>query len=303
MLVAFNIILDDIVFPNGHTAMGVLGGGGPQTAFGMRLFHDDVGLVGEVGTDLPEAARLWLSESGIDTAGVRQNTDRPSPRAWQVTENDGRRTQVWRVKPSRFLDIESIPSHYLSAKGFHFGIHPEAPPLAFSQALKGAGRIVSVEAFRGADRPPTPEALFTMLSMADIFSANLSEAQSLVGQGSARAVMRRLVEAAESRAMLMVLRLGEEGSLVAEGQTGQMVKVSAVPVNTVDAVGAGNAYCGGFLAAWIERHNIGWAGVCGAVAASYAVGQVGLPSLTDALRREAREKADALMATIDYTSL
>jgi sugar/nucleoside kinase (ribokinase family) len=303
MLVAFNILLDDIVFPNGHTAMGVLGGGGPQTAFGMHLFHNDVGLVGEVGADLPEAARTWLDASGIDTTGVRHHTDRPSPRAWQVTETDGRRTQVWRVKPSRFLEFESIPTDYLSAKGFHFGIHPEMPPLAFAQALKRAGGIVSVEAFRGADQPPTPEALFAMLSMADIFSANLSEAHSLVGPGSARAVMRRLVEAAESRAMLMVLRLGEEGSLVAEGQTGQVVKVGAVPVEAIDAVGAGNAYCGGFLAGWIEQRNIGWAGACGAVAAGYAVGQVGLPPLTAALQSEAREKADALMATIDYTSL
>lgn len=115
--------------------------------------------------------------------------------------------------------------------------------------------------------------------------------------------MRRLVEAAESRAMLVVLRLGEEGSLVAEGQTGQVVKVGAVPVQAVDAVGAGNAYCGGFLAGWVERRDIGWAGVCGAVAASYAVGQVGLPPLTESLRHEAREKASALMATIEYTSL
>jgi cytidine kinase len=37
MLITFSIIIDDIVFPDGSTRMGVLGGGGPQTAFGMRL--------------------------------------------------------------------------------------------------------------------------------------------------------------------------------------------------------------------------------------------------------------------------
>ena len=36
-LVAFGVILDDLVFPDGRTSLGVLGGGGPQTAFGMRL--------------------------------------------------------------------------------------------------------------------------------------------------------------------------------------------------------------------------------------------------------------------------
>ena len=63
-LVAFGIILDDIVFPDGHTAMGTLGGGGPQTAFGMRLpalagwiEQCQVGLVAGVGHDLSQSAR------------------------------------------------------------------------------------------------------------------------------------------------------------------------------------------------------------------------------------------------------
>ena len=39
----FNIILDDIVFPDGQTRMGLLGGGGPQAAFGMRLWAESGG--------------------------------------------------------------------------------------------------------------------------------------------------------------------------------------------------------------------------------------------------------------------
>jgi hypothetical protein len=35
--VCFTLIVDDIVFPDGATAMGVLGGGGPLTCFGLRL--------------------------------------------------------------------------------------------------------------------------------------------------------------------------------------------------------------------------------------------------------------------------
>jgi hypothetical protein len=39
---AFGLIIDDIVFPDGQTAMGILGGGGPHTAFGMKLWADQV---------------------------------------------------------------------------------------------------------------------------------------------------------------------------------------------------------------------------------------------------------------------
>ena len=66
-LIAFGVILDDLVFPDGHTLMGVLGGGGPQTAFGMRLpalagWTDQVrvGLVAGVGHDLPNANRRYI---------------------------------------------------------------------------------------------------------------------------------------------------------------------------------------------------------------------------------------------------
>src|SRR5512136_230160 len=102
-LVAFGIVIDDLVFPDGRTVMGVLGGGGPQTAFGMRLpalvgwtATTTTGLVAGVGRDLPGEARAWLESAGIDLAGV-QATDLPTPCAWQLMEADGRRTQVWRV--------------------------------------------------------------------------------------------------------------------------------------------------------------------------------------------------------------
>src|SRR5512145_1811864 len=99
-LVAFSLIIDDIVFPDGQTAMGVLGGGGPQTAFGMKLWADQVGLVSGVGHDLPASALEWLKSSGIDIAGLRLSDHWPTPRAWQLLEADGRRTQVWRVPGS-----------------------------------------------------------------------------------------------------------------------------------------------------------------------------------------------------------
>ena len=65
----FSVIIDDIVFYDGRTLMGVLGGGGPQTAFGMQLWTQGrVGLCGGVGVDFPAAAQAWLDATGIDTA-------------------------------------------------------------------------------------------------------------------------------------------------------------------------------------------------------------------------------------------
>lgn len=298
MLVAFTVLLDDIVFPDGRTVMGVLGGGGPQAAFGMRLYAQDVGLVGRVGADFPQSGWEWLEQSGIDVSGLIRD-EAASPRAWQVTESDGRRTQVWRVKPSA---PAPLPEAYAGASGYHLGRHPESPDLESLAAIRRHG-LLSLELFRPAGQPLPAAALRDLISAADIFSVNLEEAQSLVGPGSPAGLTRRLVEAAESRAQLIVLRLGARGSLAVQGQTGQAARVPAIHGNVVDVVGAGNAYCGAFLAAWAETHDLVWAACCGAAAGGLAVAQVGLPVISEALRLEARRSAERLRAEVDLLPL
>ena len=95
-------MIDDIVWPDGRTMMGVLGGGGPHAAAGMSLAlsHvyrtkqvEAVGLVSLIGDGFPDDALTILSER-FDLQGcVRKPL--PHPRAWQLFEHDGRRTEVF----------------------------------------------------------------------------------------------------------------------------------------------------------------------------------------------------------------
>ena len=97
---------------------------------------------------------------------------------------------------------------------------------------------------------------------------------------------------------MVALRLGADGSLVYATATGAALHIPAVPVSVVQPVGAGNAYCGGFLTGWVETGNLTEAGLRGAVAASFLLEQVGLPALTPALRQTARERHAALRARV-----
>jgi cytidine kinase len=292
MLITFSIIIDDIVFPDGSTRMGVLGGGGPQTAFGMRLWSDEVGIVAGVGDDFPEDALVWFEESGIDLQGLRRVAGMPTPRAWQVLEEDGRRTQVWRV-PGAVIGkhlhkrIEDIPDAYRKARGFHMGLHPLEPELDFIQGLRSLGGMVSLEPFKPAEMSPEPGLLRRMLSAGNIFAPNLEEAISLVGPGQPMELLQRLMQAG---ARVAVLRMGANGSLVAQDGESGAVHIPAVPVRVVDPVGAGNAYCGGFLAGWMETMDLRLAGLYGSVAASFLVEQVGVPVCSPAVREEARRR-------------
>ena len=302
--VAFALIIDDIVFPDGQTAMGTLGGGGPQTAFGMRLWAKRVGLSTGVGTDLPAPAKNWLTKMDIDLTGLRQATELPTPRAWQLLETDGRRTQVWRLPSSQIWaqlghSINKLPTGYRQARGFHLGVHPENPDLDFIAALRDLGAVVSVEPFRAAQRQLSPAELQALLSAGQIFSPNEAEARSLVGEGKPRALIERLAAAG---AQIVALRQGAGGALVHRAASGETWHIPAFETTVVDPTGAGNAFCGGFLAGWVTAGELRTAGLYGAVAASFLVEQVGLPTVHQTIFQDAAMRLNALQSQISATA-
>jgi len=96
---------------------------------------------------------------------------------------------------------------------------------------------------------------------------------------------RRLSDAG---ARIVALRMGAHGSLVHDGA--QLYHVPTVRTTVVDPTGAGNAYCGGFLAGYIQTGDVLTAARYGAIAASFLVEQVGLPSVHERLRIEANKR-------------
>lgn len=298
--VAFGLIIDDIVFPDGQTVLGVLGGGGPQTAFGMKVWAERVGLAAGVGSDLPASVLAWLEASGIDTQGLRYSGEWPTPRAWQILEANGRRTQVWRVPgpaigPQLRHRLEYLPPDYRRARGFHMGVHPEEADLDFINALRQTGAVVSLEPFRPAARALNKTELRALLSAGQIFSLNEAEAQSLVGPAEPRKLLRRLVEAG---AEIVALRQGEKGATVHRADTGETWHIPAVATRVLDPTGAGNAFCGGFLAGWVQRGDLRLAGLSGAVAASFLVEQVGLPLNSAETQRQRDEEVKRRLANL-----
>lgn len=298
--VAFGLIIDDIVFPNGQTAMGVLGGGGPQTAFGMKLWVDQVGLVAGVGSDLPAEALAWLKASDIDIAGLRYSGQWATLRAWQLLEADGRRTQVWRIAdqsigPQLARSFEQLPPNYRHARGYHLGVHPEEPDLEFIKALRDSGAVVSIEPYRHAVRPLSQAELRALVSAGQIFSPNQAEAGSLVGPGEPLEVVRRL---AEVGAEIVTLRQGENGAIVHRADTGETWQIPVVQTFAQDPTGAGNAFCGGFLAGWVEAGDLCLAGLYGAVAAGFLVEQVGLPAVDEEAKERRSEEAKRRLAIL-----
>lgn len=302
--VAFNVIIDDIVFPDGRTQMGILGGGGPQTAFGMRLWSDSVALVAAVGSDLPQKVRENLEALEISLDGL-YDLGLPTPRAWQVMEEDGRRTEIWRVSPDVLkasLDCpwKRIPSVLQTAQAYHLCLEPLKPAFSFLREVRVFGSVVSVETSELAKRRLSQQEMEVFLSGLDIFSPNVAEAESLLGPVAPREMVTSFLDAG---AACVALRMGAEGSLVAEARTRQVMHIPAVRTTVVDPIGAGNAFCGGFLVGWRETGDLQTAGLYGAVSASFLVEQIGLPVFSKAVNDEAQARFKRLRLRLKPYSL
>jgi cytidine kinase len=297
--VAFGIIVDDIVFPTGETRMGVLGGGGTQTAWGMAVAlgsGERVGLVAGVGDDLDDAILAPMHAAGIDLAGLH-NTGLPTPRAWQIMEFNGRRTQIWRVDPEQTLRVQlarrrdALPPAYEDAQVFHWGFHPLVPiSVPFARELRAEGRRVGLEPFKAPERPLSDDELHAILHACAVFSPNWLEAVRITGTDDYAAMLARF---AGLGAQKLAIRRGTEGADVWDLAAGEGVHVPAVTTTVVDVVGAGNTFCGAMVARLGD--GLDEAACHASAAASYMIEQVGLPltvpTREDYVRRVAEVRA------------
>ncbi|HEX2622395.1 MAG TPA: carbohydrate kinase family protein, partial [Phototrophicaceae bacterium] len=285
--VAFGIVIDDIVMPDGQQHLGVLGGGGPQTAWGMaaalQSTDEDtqtVGLVALVGEDLTPEMLISMTNAGINLDGLRLMADGAlTPRAWQEIDAHGGRTHVWKVPPPppevHFpSDWTRMPESYQQARNFHWGLHPENPGSGFGQTLTQAGRNVSLETFKPPDVPLTDDELHDLLTCCKVFSPNWGEATGITGQSDYDGVIRRFRDCGGK---ILALRRGEQGADVWDLERGRGVRVPAVKTMVVDTVGAGNAFCGALLVTLDRVGDLATAAAHGVTAAAYLVEQVGLP--------------------------
>jgi sugar/nucleoside kinase (ribokinase family) len=291
--VSFGLILDHIRFLYSKEFLSVLGGGGPQVAFGMRLWSNHVGLIAGVGPDLPKDILQWFDQSDIDRQGVHTGKQ-PTLRAVQNLDIDGNRIQTWLSDPAAIqeylsLSIKKIPQSYQKAKVFHLGIHPDdwESSLDFIHQLKELGALVSLELFKPADHPLSTRRLRALLKSADLFSLNQLEAYSLLGNKTDQELIQILMDYG---GRLISLRIGAEGSLVANGMANQIFFIPAYPVTVVDPTGAGNAYCGGFAVGWVETGDLLTAGLYGSVASSFAIEQMSVPIITSEVIQSAEKR-------------
>ncbi len=284
--------INDLVFPDGRTQMGMIGGGGAEAALGMRVWSDAVGLVAYIAPDFPPDRCRFLAETcGIDLRGLC-----PAPyerfRLWLLYDDDESRVEVMR-RPRDWSEMRvpptRVPAGYHRARGIHT-VEPDAAQMTFLRHLKAEhGTALCVESFASLQDMGNHAALAGLLTGVDLFSPDLADAMARTKAADPHACLDALQPVG---ADVLALRMGAAGSLVRHVPTGRTWHVPAVPTRVVDVTGAGNAYCGGCLIGWVETGDAARAGCYGAVAASFMIEQFELPRPDAAMRAEAEIRRD-----------
>jgi len=121
-----------------------------------------------------------------------------------------------------------------------------------------------------------------LLSYTDVFLPNQTEALSITKSSHVESASRQLAQ----KAKLVAVKLGAEGALACQNES--IVRTNSIPVDVVDAVGAGDSFDAGFIFGclnnWTNEKSLRIACVCGALSTQQAGGTNGQPTLEEAMK-------------------
>jgi len=289
LIVLGNLIVDDIVLPDGTTRMAQPGGAVIYAALGASLWGTGVGLVSRVGDDYPHEMLDALRARGIDLSGVRP-LGRTGVRSWILYERLDRRLVHHLGSPTHAEatpGIDDVPDEWWHA----------AAALVSPAPLPEQRRLISALARSGVARlaidPHTPvtdetiDAWRTVFAEVQHFFVSESELQ-LSGVGPATPDLPARLGGGQLRTV--ALKRGEAGGVLLDLESRRTVTWSPRAAGVIDPTGAGDAFAGGFLSAVITGETIDLALARGVVSASFAIEAWGPAGLLGATLAEASRR-------------
>jgi len=279
-----------------------------NVAVGLTRLGRSVAFVGRVGEDgFGTAVARRLRAEGVDVAAVAVDEAAPTGILVRERRRLGPSEVVYHRRGSAGsrlspVDVDAVADLVRSARWLHLtGITPALSPTAqaaveraFGLAREGDGVIsldVNLRRKLWADDEARME-LWPLASRVDVVLGDVDELTVIAGGDDAPG---RLLEAG---VRTVVVKLGAGGARIHD-ETGAALAVSALTVaDVVDPVGAGDAFCAGFIAARLEGLDyqtcLRWANACGAAVVSVPGDMDGLPTRAELERLLADPGRDTL---------
>jgi sugar/nucleoside kinase (ribokinase family) len=289
-----------ILLNDGTALLDIPGGGLLNSAVGLAVWETGIGLIGRVGEDYPQEWLEQVTRKGFDCRGVHilsesidlrnfiayydpetPQFDNPVshfarlglafPKALlEYNDNPAQLDSRIRLTPLT-LRLSDIPSDYLDATAAHlcpmdYVSHSLLPP-TFRQ---GHISTITLDPSAGYMNPTFWDDITPLLTGITAFHVSEKKITSLF-QGRSSDLWEMAETLAACGCELIVIKRGSRGQYLYESASHSRWIIPAYPGRVVDPTGAGDAFCGGFLAGYRRTYDPLQAALYGNISASLII--------------------------------
>ncbi len=317
-LIAGRLRRDYVIFPNGDSSLDCPGGSVLYAASGLGLWEEGIGLLARVGEDYPQD---WIEDAevqGFDRRGIHILPEMQDVRnfvAWppngsvQTEDPVAHFSRLGQPFPLSLLGyqpesdqldsrvrltplavrVSDIPSDYLDAGSAHLCpmdyLAHNMLPATFRQ-----GHITTLTLDPGANYmdPAFWDAVPAVVKGLTAFLCNEHKLRRLF-QGRSHDLWEMAEQLASLDCEIIVIKRGERGQLLYDAVARRKWEIPAYPIRPINPAGAGDAFCGGFLAGYRSTYDPLKAVFHGNISASFSLEGSGpyyarqaLPALAEA---------------------
>ena len=291
-----NMSIDDLVFADGTTQWCMPGGNAIYAALGMALWGVRPAVIALYGPDYPAANLVDRIDLSLSRRVPR------TLRNWGLYEDDGSRTFLFRREARDWIafcpDAGDLGAGPIG--GCHVAPLPWDRQVAMAAAARrlGAGPItVDVDDRHLAEVSRSDVA--ALLAAIDAFLPSRQDAEALFPGRAPLDALRELRALAVGTPVICI-KLGADGVILHRAGATEVIILPSAATYVVDATGAGDAFCGGYLVGLAHSGDATTAALMGSVSASFAVSGLGIAGFADVTRADAEARLTALAGRLRH---
>jgi hypothetical protein len=324
-VIAGQLKRDFALIPNGKALVDVLGGNVIYAAAGFGVWEPAAltGLIARVGEDYPHEWLEQIKLRGFDIQGIRILPEAIDLRSFYVyidmytrlTEDPAAHfTRLKQPFPKALLNYarpvysydslsrlsatslrqSDIPDDYLDATAAHLCPIDYLTHTLLPAVLRQNGfTTVTLDPSAGSMSPTFWDDIPALVTGLTAFLPSEEEMQ-LLFHGRSTDIWQMIETVADYGCEIVVVKRGEGGQYLYDRARKEKWEIPAYPAKVVDPTGAGDAYCGGFLAGYRLTYDPVRAALYGSISASLTIEGSGAFYALDALPGLAEARLEAL---------
>lgn len=324
-VIAGQLKRDFALIPGGKALVDVPGGNVIYASAGFGVWEptEQVGLLARVGEDYPQDWLVEFNRRGFDIRGIRVLPEAIDLRSFYVytdiytrlTEDPAAHfTRLQQPFPKVLLNYararntydshsqlthtslrqSDIPVDYLDAIAAHLCPIDYLTHILLPAVLRQNGfTTVTLDPSAGTMTPTFWDDIPALVSGLTAFLPNEEEMRTLF-HGRSTDLWQMMETITDYGCEIVVIKRGERGQYLYDRATKTHWEISAYPARVADPTGAGDSFCGGFLAGYRRTYDPLQAVLCGSVSASLTIEGSGAFYALDALPGLAQARLEAL---------